>query len=394
MGHLRKYWKSWLILVACLTGMAFLMRHDPQMPWTMLGIVGLFVCVIVLGKFRGLTRWASVNAGRIRLLALVIVIAGPILIVGGASLSGSVLDNDWITGATIALIVLGALLFTLPNLHRDATISKEIVSGTSARALEGASIPTEVGASFIFVLEHISAFLWVAAPWVALDLMLNVVAVYLLSLPKGSDAMLNGGAAFLVAYAFVIAFGMPAVAVAWHRYTMRKELPIWCVVPPNKRFWRYFYRVWIFGLMVGTLEKMVAPNAPDIAHLMGIANIKLVADVLDDAVWLLAIWMVGMYALVLPAVAIDDRDVNITVALRLIWPRRLQFAAGFLATILAFYLAIAGLGVVTDMLKNNSSILSIILGLFSFVMILGAVATSATYLSHAYMRAKGQVLTA
>src|SRR6185503_13816301 len=207
MGHLRKYWKSWLILVACLTGMAFLMRHDPQMPWTMLGIVGLFVCVIVLGKFRGLTRWASVNAGRIRLLALVIVIAGPILIVGGASLSGSVLDNDWITGATIALIVLGALLFTLPNLHRDATISKEIVSGTSARALEGASIPTEVGASFIFVLEHISAFLWVAAPWVALDLMLNVVAVYLLSLPKGSDAMLNGGAAFLVAYAFVIAFG-------------------------------------------------------------------------------------------------------------------------------------------------------------------------------------------
>jgi hypothetical protein len=394
MEHLRKYWKVSLLLPAYLAGMAFLMRHDPQMPGIMLGVVGLFASVIVLARLRGLTRWASANTGRTRLLGLVIAVAGPAAIIVSASLSGSMLDNDWITGAAIASIGLGSLMFVLPGFDRDRAISKEMVLGASAPALEGAGIPSEVRASFIFVLKHISAFMWVAAPWVGLDLILNLVAIYLLSLPKGSDAMLNGGAAFLVAYAFVIAFGMPAIAVAWHRYTMRAELPTWGVVPPNKRFWRYFYRVWIFGLMVGTLDKMVAPNAPDVAHFIGTANTKLVTAALEDAVWLLAIWAVGMYALVLPAVAIDDRDVNITVALRLIWPRRLQFAAGFLATILVFYLAITGLGFVTDMLKNISSALSVILSVFSFMLMLGAVATSATYLSRAYMRAKGQVLAA
>lgn len=393
MGPVKKYWKVGIALLAYLAGMGFLMRHDPQMPLIGACVVGLFVVLIGLWRFPGLMLWAEENAGLMRLLGVIIVVAGPAGIVIAIYLANGEAPSDWASGLVMATVFLGAVIFILPRMKRNRDISKEMIAGAPAPAVEGVGILREVSASFVFLSENLPAFFKVSAPWLLGSLAMNLTALHMVKHPK-SEGLGGGEFAFLIFYVFLTAFALPAVAVAWHRYVMRAELPAWGVVPPNKRFWRYFYRLWLFGLFIGTMDKIVAANIPDIAHFMGAAAAKTIGGGLEDAVLLLAVWGSGMYALVLPAVAIDDHEVDITVALRLIWPRRLQFATGFLATVLIFYLAMLALGLVQDRLPNGYDTLSVALGVFAFALVLGAVATSATYLSRAYVRAKTQPLAA
>jgi hypothetical protein len=394
MGAIKKYWKITVFLLVYLAGMVFLMRHDPQMPWTMAGVAGVFIFVAILTKLPGLTRWAAANARPVRLLAVALIICGPALILVGVWVSGGDKDSSWAIGLAIVLILIGSLVFTLPRMHRDQAIAQEMVTGAPAPAVQDASLLDEVRASFVFLLDNWPAFFKVAAPWLLVSLGLNIAAVQIMRLPKDADGLRPGTFGFLVAYVLVTAFAFPAVAVAWHRFVMGMELPAWGIVPPNKRFWRYFYRLWLFGFVVGTMDKIVGANMPDIARLAGPAAANTIGAALEDAVLLLAVWGAGMYALVLPAVAVDDREVNITVALRMIWPRRLQFATGFLTTVLAFYLLVTALGFLQDGFADGHDLPSVALGVISHALILGAVATSATYLSRAYMRAKAQSLVA
>jgi hypothetical protein len=201
----------------------------------------------------------------------------------------------------------------------------------------------------------------------------------------------------LLALVVVLAASIPIVGVAWRRWIVDGRLPARFVALPNRAMWGWFDRLYVFGVVLGGIDRWIVPNVAALASRLSLPASGAIGDAAATVADVLAVMLVSNMALRLPAVAIGDRDFALGIANtqgRKLWPG-LPF--GLVLSVVPFY----ALGWLFDQAydaylrpKAPSAHVSWpaagSLGLSLFIAY-AAVASAATFLSRTYVAVKTAV---
>jgi hypothetical protein len=169
--------------------------------------------------------------------------------------------------------------------------------------LRGTEIWPLVGRSYRYLLQHLGLFWRIGWFWFALTLVLGMIA------GKFLTAGVQRYSTELLDLPLVIAF-----AVAWHRATLLGEAPTgWIGGQLGKREARY--AGWVLLLMIVAFVVMVLGIAASYAVTGEVAGGAQIAVVL--ALLFLVILVATRFVLLLPAVALGDRNASLRWSWRL-----------------------------------------------------------------------------
>ena len=168
---------------------------------------------------------------------------------------------------------------------------------------QGAEVWPLVRRSYRYVLQHLDLFWRIGWFWFALTLILGMIA------GRFFTTGFQRYAAELLDLPFVIAF-----AVAWHRATLLGEIPAgWIGGRLGRREVRY--ASWVLLLMLAAFIVIVLGVAASYAATGDVASATQIAVVL--ALLVVVIFVATRFVLLLPAVAVGDRDAGLRWSWRL-----------------------------------------------------------------------------
>jgi hypothetical protein len=398
-----KYLRMAIALAVIVGVMAFVLRRDPNMPM----IVGLvtFMTIALTAIFAS-PRAISFITGH----ASAVTGAGIFVVVasfGGSfafllSFSGPPPRNgDLATTLMVVGCMLGILLITLPRSAKAAAQRLAVAAQQKPAAVESTSkYPAlrEAMASMFFVLRHPGAFALITGPWIAVFVLVPLIAFQVTAYEEGTiktilepvRAKPDILTAVAMLYANIVCWivAIPTAAVAWHRFVLENRLPRLGVALPDIRAIRYAYRLWIFVFVIGFLNRLLGTNSGDLAREIGP---DAAAKAMEAVTWLVgfaAIWLASAFALVLPAIAFDDRQMNRMDAIGA--ARRLghSYGLGLVASIAPFFIAAVALEAVLGSVFDNSFSVQQLLYFGPGILMFMAGASGATYLSRAWQAAR------
>jgi len=399
-----KYLRMAIALAVILGFMAFLLRHDPDMPIN-LGLVALMMIVLtaIFASPRAIAfinGHASVVTGA-GIFVIVAALGGPLAFF--LSFGAEPPSNDHSAMAFAAAgIMLGILLITLPRSVKAAAQRLAVAAREKplAAATATSTYPAmhEAVASMAFVLRHPGIFARIAGPWTAVFVLVPLIAFQVTAYEQGMiktilepvHAKPDIPTAIAVLYATIASriVAIPTAAVAWHRFVLENRLPRLGIALPDIRAVRYAYRLWIFAFAIGVLNRLLGTNSGDLAREIGP---DAAAKAMEAVTWLIgfgAIWLASSFALVLPAVAVDDRQMNRMDAIGA--ARRLghSYGLGLVASIAPFLIAAVALEAVLGSVFDNSFSVQQLLYFGPGILMFMAGASGATYLSRAWQTAR------
>lgn len=372
----------------------FLGRHEPGMPWIVASVAIVTAVIFLIFRSPRLLDLIEKRALAIKISGFLLIALAVASIVLFAFLDLSP-DDPRTTLAFFGPTMAGILLITLPSSVKRA---RPMLSAPPPQPVARENVPDvwqEVVSSVVFVFDHVPIFVRVVAPWLLLTVLLPLGMLQAIALRNGTIASflqpVRDNDAFLLAFISELViwlFASPAVAIAWHRFVLLLELPRFRIVLFSRAFWRYLFRLWIFGLCVSTFDKMLVANAPDLVRYVGADAANPILTCAAIAVWLLAVWLAAPLALVLPAIAVGDKGMDGTRSMTLMAKRRWRFGLGLVGTVLGFYLAASALDWFLERAAAGNFTALFVLGGIANALIFIGIATSATYLSRAYKREK------
>lgn len=299
----------------------------------------------------------------------------------------------WIMMAGIALTVLPRSMAALKRTEKAATTPKpaeqvkNIFSGKD-EAWVAIRAVTHNWAPFARIFGPWIALLWIA-PFVGLHIAAysNGMASSLFAVPIGKMDVVTELLAERLPLLAVSIFAFPIALVGWHRYLLTSNLPAIGLGVPMGATARYLWRLWMILFLFSILVRLVASNAPDVARLLGTSNTFLVGELLFWGVLGVEVYVGCSFALVLPAVAIENRNFVGTDSVRVSKPLGNSFRVGFVLSLLPFALACLATVQLFQHLEIAGPQLSLAgysLWLVPTALMFLALASCATYLSRVY----------
>lgn len=179
------------------------------------------------------------------------------------------------------------------------------------------------------------------------------------------------------------------ILVTWHRYLLENYQPRFVIPLPSWRAVRYLFGLWITICLFGVLALVAFSNGPDLARLIGAKDGLLVSELAFLAALLLAIYIGSSYALVLPAIAVGDRQFGAMDALVMTRSSAMRYRIGFMVSLLPVALAYLSTYAVLDAFWNQGDWTTrYALGAIPLTLFILGLAICATYLSRVYEEAK------
>lgn len=290
----------------------------------------------------------------------------------------------------IALAVLPRSLAALKRTEQAAPVP--VSPRTSENSFDGVR---EGWAAVIWVMRNGTSFARLIGPWIVLLWVVPLVGLHIagaltgnagnfFAAPIGKVSTATVLLAERLPYTVASAIAFPVALVAWHRYIItgaaRSFAPFGAIA-------RYLWRLWMLGFMLSLVAKLVSANVPDLSHFLGTADKQLVTEILYWALLIIGGYLGGSVALVLPAVAMGERDFTASDSLRVTKPLGSSFGLGFVLSFLPFG-ALWWVGIVMlrriAIMGPSSPLTQYALWLLPLAAMFLALASCATYLSRAY----------
>ena len=183
---------------------------------------------------------------------------------------------------------------------------------------------------------------------------------------------------------------VPTVAVAWHRFIAAATLPRLGIALPGRTAFGYHRRLWLALMAPAFLAGAAARMAPAIAHYLHIANVLALIAVLACLAGLAGLALASQFALVLPAVAMGDRRVNLMLSAAVTRKLVPSFWLGLLVAIGPFAVLLMILLASWERwtrLELSLALMVLVGGAVSVFLLM--VASAAGYLSRVYVRTIG-----
>jgi hypothetical protein len=299
----------------------------------------------------------------------------------------------------VLITVIGIIVARAPSLMRRLQVPK----AQFPAAHSGAAPPQDfraIGEAMSAARSVVAAwpvFLQVAGPWIALLCAVAIVIGWL-----GAGASHDRGRAGVFLLTFIVSLlgflyvALPTIAVAWFRWTLEAKRPGRFFAIPDRSAFGIAWRLFAFLAMVGTADRLLSGL---VAKLAGASNSEAAEGILELVVMIAAIAAVSIFALRLPAIAV--RDQAFTYQSAIIQGRRLGPALplGLILSLAPFIGACLVEQVFADRYLGPVSPRSdhIDLPRVAYIAallttVLAAVASGATFLSRAYLKAKGNLV--
>lgn len=399
--------KSLILLVAMAGSLAltfFLSRHQDSDPtvWITVGIMMLVIYIPF-----GIPPVGSYIYDRPRTIFWV----GFSLIAGGLAamfglfftsayfgIPSSVTGTDSISVAIMWVMMAGIVLTILPRSIAALKRAEktEVAPKLSLPAHNEFNGVREAWIAVLTVLRNWAPFARLVGPWIVLlwaapfvglhiAAYSNGLAPSVFAMPVGKLDAATELFGERLPLLLASAFALPMALVGWHRYILSDTIPTFGSGAPFGIAIRYLWRLWMISVLFSVLPRLVASNAPDLAGLFGISDKLFVEEFLFWGVLFGIVYMGSSFALVLPAVAVGNRDFLGTDSIRIAKLLGNSFRVGFVLSFLPFALAWWGavelldrFGIIGFSLANHS------LWLVPTALIFLAFASCATYLSRIY----------
>lgn len=347
------------------------------------GVLG--VVVLLMTRFPRVTTVIH-EYGRVMLISGVLVVvlgvvSGCVLFVDGSETAGSA---AMVTGA-----IVGGLAIAMASAAAAALRIKERTGDATAKVGPPPVFPPFREALFAirFVFREARSLARVAGPWVLLVFLMYLAVGALLFSAKAQPSLLGPLLLLFFATAVVMVLAAATVATAWMRLVIDGRPPSGLVVLPVRSTWSVFWRLGLAGIVFNGIGRTILPlfeKAPTIPGL----DPALLVGIGGDLV-LLLVAVGGMpFVGTLPAVAVGDRQL---VGLRekiLLWGGRYG-CGGVLAGIV--FLAPVW---IADLFLGSLETPPVVLApMIAVALVLNtlALASVSTYLSRAYLAAKGRL---
>lgn len=253
--------------------------------------------------------------------------------------------------------------------------------------------------SIAFVTAHVAAALKVSGLWLVLIAAAIVGAgpllIWLVENNEGVAAGIRSledqrvvQLIILVPTIVLMAIGWPSVAVAWHRFVLRREQPAVLPFAPL-RGGLYLLLSAAFYIVVWILPGAALAYAFYAVQL----QINLVIALLWLAIFIGLMALSMRFSLKLPAIAVSDRSMTLARSwseTEAIWPGMLW---GTVVLTVPAYLLTRALDAIVKRLPDEQTALTVFLSVANLAVIFIGLLLYATFLSITYQRAVGETST-
>jgi hypothetical protein len=391
--------KTLVVMIGALALTAFLFRNGNGDSSTWIGVAVAMGIIFAAMFVPAIGDFIVANPKTVFRSGIAIVVGGlisPIVFfatLGHAPESGK---NDPMMWVMVYAMMIGICLTILPRsiaaqrrtqpaLERMETATK-IPRDDQFRGIE------QGWRANLQTLRHIGPLLRIAGPWIAIIVAANLAGSHLDELwPQYSgEFQLRPWTGALLSVSMAI--GIPTALVAWHRHLLEDQPPRFA--RPNKRVFRYWWRLWLTVFASGALVRVAALNAPDVARLVGTANVGAIFEVLYWGTLALVLLFGNKFALVFPAVALGQLDFAGMDSLVMTKPLGNAFGVGFVLSLLPW----GAFGYLADVILVRMAVegrgdLGVLTNVTLFIMTVSgflALASCATYLSNVYAELNGR----
>ena len=396
-----RQWRVWFALAGMLLVALFVfpIEDRPSFGGAIVLLLVVFAFPIALRRWPAADDFVRRRARRITIGGIVFAVIGS---TGFFALSVSLhgltpATSDTLTTAASISLVAGFVIAAIPSLVRRARESE--AETQSAGKLPAAPARFDPANEIIFAFQSLrtgsAVFLRIMGPWlVTLIGVFSSLSLFVNAIGHDRDQALALLLVFALALIVAIYVVPATIAVAWFRWIVEGRRPSGLFVWPGRAAFAVAWRLWLFLSIVGKLEDLVDHRLT--SAVAGVAG-KNLALAVGVALPLLALWLVSSMAVRLPAIAIGDRQFTQSAAMihgRRMWP---GLPLALIGSIAPFILAAWAIDAVWNTVApSNTPTLSgsklqlsmLVLIAIDLPFVFGGIASGATVLASAYLRAK------
>ncbi|HEX4303345.1 MAG TPA: hypothetical protein VHZ78_11160 [Rhizomicrobium sp.] len=390
-----KKFVPFLVAIGSVGLMALFLRHDPQGPYIvgiMLAIVLTIFAVQASPRLRGLI---AQYPARFRIAAFVVFVLGMGAIVFFQEAYPGFLPRQAQVGAGVAVVAISILLFQLPRMRLAPPAFAPAAPNVPSPDARRFSAIGQARTAILFPFRHWTALLRKVGPWFLIYWAAQTTVILAIEPEIGiapARGTLGAGDAILVLLVTIVtqAVCVTAAAVVWHLFVQTGDGRVG-IGAFARRSWRYVWRFVIFNTLCHTFDKYTVAGIAGFLQPWGHNWVDAALVFYRLAFYLVAIWLAGPFSLILPAIAAGESPIDTQAALRLWLSLGRAYAGGLVLTILPFGLAMAASAVLASALPGYPySLLSLGFDIVPAMAFFLAIASGATYLSQAYLHAKGR----
>lgn len=296
--------------------------------------------------------------------------------------------------AASGCLLVGTLVAFLPSTVKRVQASRTELAAVRPDAEPGKGFEPirEATRAWRSVATGWPVLLRIVGPWLAIQLMALVLLGYS---ADHLDHDQRRAALLLLCLAVLVIGGLyvvlPTIAVRWFRWVLSGERPASFLVLPTRGVFSLAWRLWLFLSVLGTVDSMIQKQVQ--SAVAGSAGAT-AAEFVSWIVFVGAIALASSVALRFPAIATQDETFTQTAALvqgRRMWP---GLPLGLLLSLAPFLIvgwaaqalveALIGAGPHHPVL-GSAQVIEIAIEL---LLLSAALASGASFLSRAYLRAK------
>jgi hypothetical protein len=242
----------------------------------------------------------------------------------------------------------------------------------------------EARLSYAYVYKNVAAFLRIGGPWIALSTVI-LFSILMYSIDgSGRNSKANSGMLLvLLLYILAVSLTFPIFMLGWQRFVLTEKYPRFGILQPGRASWSFLWRWWVASSMFSAFDKTIVPKMPQLVSWLGANDAALAHKALDFFAFLMELFVVGLFALGLPAIALGDQTALRSTSTS---SRRLGRSFGLGVVISAVLYPATDLFPSISTITSQYSIAEIFaICLVSIVMHYFALAVLSTYLCRAFV---------